>query len=154
MVVFTACRSKLPHCQSRPPWSNICVQRQEPTLTRVLQNRKRLHLDRLHNLSHKYQTRIVVTYKDQQSMNNGKDFITAVKFLWYRGPCYKTLVTGKAQSSLMLVGKAISLPQSGAPERFFNGVGSCFTNKHKTRLERLSKDKHSSLLRIFVNYVC
>jgi hypothetical protein len=50
------------------------------------------------------------------------------------------------------VGKARSLPYSGAPERFFNRVGSCFTNRHETRLERLAMDKHSSLLRTFVNY--
>ncbi len=29
---------------------------------------------------------------------------------------------------------------------------SCFTNTHETKLERLSRDKHSSLLRTFVNY--
>jgi hypothetical protein len=35
-----------------------------------------------------------------------------------------------------------------ALKRFFNRVGSCFTN----RLERLALDKHSSLLRNFINY--
>jgi hypothetical protein len=56
-------------------------------------------------------------------------------------------------SSLVLfVGKGRSLPYSGAPERFFNRVGSCFTNRHYTKLERLAMDKHSSLLRTFVNY--
>ncbi len=40
------------------------------------------------------------------------------------------------QPSLLFVGKAVSLPLSGAPKR----------------LERLVKDKHSSLLQNFVNY--
>jgi hypothetical protein len=33
-------------------------------------------------------------------------------------------------------------------------AGSGLTCKHKTRLERLAKDKHSSLLRKYVNYGC
>ncbi len=56
------------------------------------------------------------------------------------------------QPSLLFVGKAKSLPYGGAPERFFNRVGSCFTKRHYIRLERLLMDKHSSLLRTFVNY--
>jgi hypothetical protein len=40
-------------------------------------------------------------------------------------------VPGKPfQPSLLFVSKARSLPQSGASERYFNGVGTCFTNKH------------------------
>ncbi len=35
----------------------------------------------------------------------------------------------------------------------FTRVGSSPTSKHQTRLKRLAKDKHSSLLRTFVNYV-
>jgi hypothetical protein len=31
-------------------------------------------------------------------------------------------------------------------------VGSSLTHKHQTKLERLSSDKHSSLLQKFVNY--
>jgi hypothetical protein len=31
--------------------------------------------------------------------------------------------------SLLFVGKARILPYSGAPERFFNWVGSCSTNR-------------------------
>jgi hypothetical protein len=54
--------------------------------------------------------------------------------------------------SPVLFNKARSLPYSGAPERFFNRVGSCFTNRHWTRLERLAMDKHYSLLQKFVNY--
>jgi hypothetical protein len=30
----------------------------------------------------------------------------------------------------MLMAKARSLPKAGAPERCYNRVGSCFTNKH------------------------
>ncbi len=33
-------------------------------------------------------------------------------------------------------------------------VGSCFTNKHYNRLEKLTIDKHCSLLRQFENYGC
>jgi hypothetical protein len=36
--------------------------------------------------------------------------------------------------------------KSASPE------GSCLTLKQKTRLERLARDKHSSLLQEFVNY--
>ena len=62
-------------------------------------------------------------------------------------------VPGKyCHPSLIFVGKARSLPYSGAPERFFDRVGSCFINSHLTRLERLVMDKHSSLLRKLVNY--
>ncbi len=46
-----------------------------------------------------------------------------------------------------------SLPQNRPPERCSNRVGSFFTNKHQTRLERLARDKHSILLQTFVNYV-
>jgi hypothetical protein len=31
---------------------------------------------------------------------------------------------------------------SGAPEKYFYWVGAGLTNKHKTRLERLARDKH------------
>jgi hypothetical protein len=58
----------------------------------------------------------------------------------------------------MFVGKARSQPSIGAPEKFFT-PGRCFselgfgpTPKHQTRLERLARDKRSSLLRKFVNY--
>jgi hypothetical protein len=52
----------------------------------------------------------------------------------------------------MFVDKAKSLPQSGPPKRYFTQVSSCLTLKHQTRLERLARDKHSSLLRKIVNY--
>jgi hypothetical protein len=51
------------------------------------------------------------------------------------------------------LGKARSLPYSGAPERYFTRVGSGLTHEHWTRLERPVKDKHSSLFQTFVNYV-
>ncbi len=40
----------------------------------------------------------------------------------------------------------------GQPERCFTWVGSGLTHKHQTRLEKLGKDKRSSLLRKFVTY--
>ncbi len=46
-------------------------------------------------------------------------------------------------------GKANSVPYSGA--RCFTRVGSGLTHKNQTRLERLARDKHSSLLRKSVN---
>ncbi len=62
-------------------------------------------------------------------------------------------VQGKPfQPDLMFVCKVRSLTLSGEHVEFFNRVGFCFTNKHYTRLESLGRDKHSSLLRAFVNY--
>ncbi len=46
------------------------------------------------------------------------------------------------------------LPKSVSSERDFTRVGSGLTNKHLTKLEKLAWDKHSSLLRQFVNYDC
>ncbi len=46
----------------------------------------------------------------------------------------------------------MSLSQSGAPKRHFTQVGSNLTRKHQTRLEKLVRYKHSSLLQIFGNY--
>jgi hypothetical protein len=54
----------------------------------------------------------------------------------------------------MYVGKARSLPYSGASKRYFTLVGSGLTHKHLTWLERLAKDKRSSLLQKIVNYGC
>ncbi len=53
---------------------------------------------------------------------------------------------------LMFVDNSRSLHQSGAPEWYFTQVGSCHTRKHQTRLERLARDKHSSLLQKSINY--
>jgi hypothetical protein len=50
------------------------------------------------------------------------------------------------QTSLLFVGKARNLSLSRAHEGFFNRVGSCFTNNHYTRFERIARDKHTSLL--------
>jgi hypothetical protein len=62
-------------------------------------------------------------------------------------------VPGKPfQPGLIFVIKVRSLPQSGAPERSFIHVGSDDTRKYWTRLERLARDKHSSLLQILINY--
>ncbi len=84
------------------------------------------------------------------------------------GPCYKTLFVRNLR--IFVISQSVgpqqafpvqsnvsgkrpgTYPQSGAPERLFNAAGSCFTNKHKSRLERLVRNKHSSFLRIFVNY--
>jgi hypothetical protein len=54
----------------------------------------------------------------------------------------------------MFVGKAKSMPQSGTPERWFTWVSSSLTGKHQTRLERLSRDKHSSSLQMLKRYSC
>jgi hypothetical protein len=43
---------------------------------------------------------------------------------------YKAKVFVATQDSLMFVGKARSLPFSGALERFFTWVGSSLTHKH------------------------
>jgi len=56
------------------------------------------------------------------------------------------------QPSLMSMFKASNLPDSRALDRCFTQVSSGLTSKHYTRLERLAKDKHSSLLRKSVNY--
>ncbi len=56
------------------------------------------------------------------------------------------------QLIIMFVGKAGSLPLSGVGERCFTCKCCSFIHKQLTRLERPSKDKHSSLLRIFINY--
>ncbi len=63
--------------------------------------------------------------------------------------------TGKPfQFSLMFMGKARGLPQGRVPERCFTWVGSGLTRKFQTRLERLARDKNSSLLQKSVNYGC
>jgi hypothetical protein len=57
-------------------------------------------------------------------------------------------------SSLNVAGKARSKTYSGAPERCFTQVGSYLTQKHLNKLERFARDKHSSLLQIFINHGC
>jgi hypothetical protein len=56
-----------------------------------------------------------------------------------------------SQPSLFFAGKARSLPQRGASERCFNGRGSGLFGKHHTMLDRLAKDKQSSLFGPFVS---
>jgi len=63
------------------------------------------------------------------------------------GKCYKTFY-----GCPWFVCKAKSLPESGAPERCFTWTGSSLTRKHYTKLERIFRNKHSSLLRTFVIY--
>jgi hypothetical protein len=62
-------------------------------------------------------------------------------------------VPGKPfQQSLMFLDKTRGLPQSVAPERCYTWVGSGLTRKHLTKLERLGRGKHSSLLQKSTNY--
>ncbi len=62
-------------------------------------------------------------------------------------------VSGKhCQPILMFLGKARSLPYSGVFERGFICLGSNLISSHYSRLERLARDKHSSLLRKSLNY--
>ncbi len=65
------------------------------------------------------------------------------------------IVPGKPlQPSLLFVGKAEACT-SEAPFRCSNlGLAPGLTHKHLTRLERLARDKHSSLLRKSANYGC
>jgi hypothetical protein len=50
------------------------------------------------------------------------------------------------QPSLVFVGKSRSLPYSGAPEKCITQVGSGLTRNHWTGLQKLARDKHSSLI--------
>ncbi len=57
------------------------------------------------------------------------------------------VVSGKFfQHSLMFIGKCRSVTCSEATKRCFTQVGPGLTLKYYTRLERLTKNKHSSLL--------
>ncbi len=63
-------------------------------------------------------------------------------------------MTGKLfQPGLMFVGKSRGLPISRVSERWLSRVGSGLISKHLTRLERIARNKHSSFLGKFVNYV-
>jgi hypothetical protein len=69
--------------------------------------------------------------------------VVSYDFLYY----VRAFVHGKPfQPSLMFVGKSRSLPYTGATPRCFTWVGFCLTCKHKTRLEKLARNKCSSLL--------
>ncbi len=62
-------------------------------------------------------------------------------------------VFGKyCQPILMFVDKARSLLLSGASERNFIHLGSSLTSKNYTRLERIARDKHFSILQKSVEY--
>ncbi len=52
----------------------------------------------------------------------------------------------------MFVGKARSFPYSVSFERDLTLVGSGLASKHLVRLEKLARDKHSTLLQFFLNY--
>ncbi len=66
---------------------------------------------------------------------------------------FRNKLPGKPfQPRLTFVGEARSLPLRGAPEISFTWVRSSLICKHQTRLERLARDKHSSLLQKSVNY--
>jgi hypothetical protein len=54
----------------------------------------------------------------------------------------------------MFSGEARGLPKNGAPKRGFPQVGSSFTWKQETKLERLARYRHSGSLQKFVNYDC
>jgi len=54
----------------------------------------------------------------------------------------------------MFVGEANGPTLSGASESCFTRVGSGIIHRHYTRLERLARDKHSSLLWTLINDCC
>jgi hypothetical protein len=56
------------------------------------------------------------------------------------------------QPGLMFVGKVKSQPERGSSFRYSTWVGYSLSHTYKARLERLVSEKHSSLLRTFVNY--
>jgi hypothetical protein len=89
----------------------------------------------------------------------------ATKLIWNQ--CYKTfyirnlrifiiswsVYTGKfVQPSIIFVSKTRAYPRRVPFSCSILGSGPCLTHKHWIRLERLARDKHSSLLRNFVDY--
>jgi hypothetical protein len=87
---------------------------------------------------------------------NGKDLPNGMS----RSQCHKTFfpiikifsqqalvfVPGKLlQPCTLFVGKARSLPLSGAAESYFSRVGSGLNCKHYTRLEKLARDGTNTL---------
>ncbi len=60
-------------------------------------------------------------------------------------------VPGKPlQTSLTFVDRATAYLFACSTLRYVHGL----THNHETKLERLTRDKHSSLVRTFVNYSC
>jgi hypothetical protein len=99
------------------------------------------------SLTHKYLTRLKRSARDKHS-SFSQTFIDC--------ECKSFIILGPGhQTSLMFVGKARSLPLSGAPERYFILLESNLSHKHWTRLGKLKvTSKHSSLSQIFINYGC
>jgi hypothetical protein len=58
------------------------------------------------------------------------------------------------QPSLMFVGKAGEYPSEASFRCSTLGWAPDLAHKHQTRLERLARDKHCSLLQKTVNYGC
>ncbi len=56
------------------------------------------------------------------------------------------------QPNLMFAGKARAYPSEAPFRCCILGYAPGLTHKHKTKLERLARDKHSRLLRNSVNY--
>ncbi len=70
---------------------------------------------------------------------------TKLLFLHYLQMFYSVFAPGRPfQPSVMFAGKARSL--------LYGRGGSCLSRKHYIRLEKLAKDKHSSLFYPFVSY--
>ncbi len=73
-----------------------------------------------------------------------------------RSQCYKTLYVCNLR--MILISQSVCPLQAFPAQSNICGVehhsrvGSCLNHKHQTRLERLARDKHSSLLGSFVNY--
>jgi hypothetical protein len=70
-----------------------------------------------------------------------------VTYVWSKSA--RVFVLGKTfqpSPSIMFTVQYRNIPERGAPERGFPWVGYILTCKHWTRLERLARDKHSSLL--------
>ncbi len=57
-----------------------------------------------------------------------------------------------SKPNLMFVGKARSLPQRATPDKMFHLGRLQPHSRTFIQLEKLAKDKHSSLLQKFVNY--
>ncbi len=69
-----------------------------------------------------------------------------------RGQISQTVCPWKTFPDQSKVGKVRRLPRVGATERCFTQVGSGLTRKHKTRLERPAKEKHSCSFGPFISY--
>ncbi len=78
-------------------------------------------------------------------------FIFFVIYEWAQKAC--VFVPSRLfHPSLIFVGKVRCSPYSRASERCFTWIGSSFTHKYQTRLEKLTWIKHSILIGLFVTY--